>query len=112
MEEHSSVRSLARRTNSQGEEVRRTRRLETQASRRNMGREDFSLSCRTLLQLCKAGKLSVAQFRELSQALSSQPEFSLELLNTDGCLHSLVGYLSGITYYLAPITHYLLPVTY
>lgn len=95
MEEHSSVRSLARRTNSQSEEVRRTRRLETQASRRNMGREDFSLSCRTLLQLCKAGKLSVAQFRELSQALSSRPEFSLELLTTDGCLHSLVGYLSG-----------------
>ena len=75
--------------------------MESQTSRRSqLAREDFSQeiseeSCQTLAQLCKSGKLTVPQFRELSQALSTRPEFSLELLTTDGCLHALVGYLSG-----------------
>ena len=94
------VRDLVQRAHNTSQEVRRNRRLESQASRRNLAREDFSQevsekSCQTLAQLCKGGKLTVPQFRELSQALSTRPEFSLELLTTDGCLHALVGYLSG-----------------
>ena len=94
------VRDLVQRAHTTSQEVRRNRRLETQSNRRNLAREDFSQevsdhSCKTLSQLCKSGKLTVGQFRDLSQALSSKPEFSLEFLTTDGCLHSLVGYLSG-----------------
>ena len=94
------VRDLVQRAHTTSQEVRRNRRLETQSNRRNLAREDFSQevsdkSCKTLSQLCKSGKLTVGQFRELSQALSSKPEFSLEFVTTDGCLHALVGYLSG-----------------
>merc|ERR1719510_838155 len=94
------VRDLVQRAHNTRQEVRRNRRLETQSNRRNLVREDFSQevsdhSCKTLSQLCKSGKLTVGQFRDLSQALSSKPEFSLEFVTTDGCLHSLVGYLSG-----------------
>ena len=94
------VRDLVQRAHTNSQEARRNRRLETQSSRRNLAREDFNeeiseKACKALTQLCKSGKLTVDQFRELSQALSSKPEFSLEFLTTDGCLHSLVGFLSG-----------------
>ena len=95
------VRDLVQRTHQTSQEVRRARRLDSQTSRRtSLATQDFSQdisdkACKTLAQLCKTGKLSVAQFRDLSQALSSRPDFSLELVTTDGCLHSLAGYLSG-----------------
>ena len=89
------VREVVQRAHTRSQEVRRNRRLESQTSRRNISQEVSEKSCQTLAQLCKGGKLTVPQFRELSQALSTRPEFSLELLTTDGCLHALVGYLSG-----------------
>ena len=95
------VREVVQRAHTRSQEVRRNRRLESQTSRRSqLAREDFSQevsekSCQTLAQLCKGGKLTVPQFRELSQALSTRSEFSLEFLTTDGCLHALVGFLSG-----------------
>ena len=77
-------------------------RLEAQSSRRNLSKDDFNHELsdkefKTLLNLCKGGKLSVAQLRQLSQSLSSSVngDHAQLLLNSDGCLHSLVGYLSS-----------------
>ena len=95
-----AVRSVVSKAHTQNQEQRRNSRLQAQSNRRNLEAKDFSDSLsekerKTLSNLCKSGKLSVSQFRELSRALSSTPEFSVEFLNADGCLHSLVGQLTG-----------------
>ena len=96
----SSVKDIVQRAHSKSEELRKNKRLEAQSSKRNLSKDDFNheiseKEAKTLFNLCKSGKLSVAQLRDLSQALSSKPEFSTTFLNSDGCLHGLVGFLSG-----------------
>ena len=95
-----AVKEIVQKAHSDNAEQRRSRRLEAQSSRRNMSREDFNLEisdkeAKTLSNLCKSGKLTVSQFRDLSRALSSKPEFSKSFLASDGCLHGLVGQLTG-----------------
>ena len=68
--------------------------------KRNLSKDDFNheiseKEAKTLSNLCKSGKMTVSQFRQLSQALSTRPEFSESFLNSDGCLHALVGHMSG-----------------
>ena len=96
----STVKDIVQRAHSKSEELRKNKRLEAQSSKRNLSKDDFNheiseKEAKTLFNLCKSGKLSVAQLRDLSQALSSKPEFSTTFLNSDGCLHGLVGFLSG-----------------
>jgi len=94
------VRAVVQRAQTESEQARRSRRLQTQSNKRNLASQDFihelsEKELKTLCNLCKSGKLSLQQLRHLSKALSSKPGFSLEFLNADGCLHSLVGFLSG-----------------
>jgi len=94
------VKEIVQRAHNKNDEIRRTKRLEAQSSKRNLSKSDFQheiseKEAKTLSNLCKSGKLSTDQFRQLSQALSSRPEFSEDFLNSDGCLHSLIGYLTG-----------------
>ena len=96
------VRDVRDRVSASNEAVRKNKRLEAQSSRRNLSKDDFNHELsdkefKTLLNLCKGGKLSVAQLRQLSQSLSSSVngDHAQLLLNSDGCLHSLVGYLSS-----------------
>jgi len=94
------VKEIVQRAHSKNDEIRKTKRLEAQSSKRNLSKSDFKQEisekeAKTLSNLCKSGKLSTDQFRQLSQALSSKPEFSADFLNSDGCLHSLIGYLTG-----------------
>merc|ERR1719225_1602262 len=96
----SAVKNIVQKAHTNNEQVRRNKRLEAQSSKRNLSKDDFNheiseKEAKTLFNLCKSGKLSVAQLRDLSQALSSKPEFSTTFLNSDGCLHGLVGFLSG-----------------
>jgi len=94
------VKEIVQRAHSKNDEIRKHKRLEAQSSKRNLTKTDFKQGvsekeAKTLSNLCKSGKLSTDQFRELSQALSSKPEFSADFMNSDGCLHSLIGFLSG-----------------
>ena len=96
----SNVKEIVQKAHSDSAEQRRARRLEAQSSRRNLSRGDFSheisdKEAKTLTNLCRSGKLSVGQLRDLSRALSSKPEFSRTLLASEGCLHGLVGQLTG-----------------
>ena len=96
----SAVKDIVQKAHSDSAEQRRSRRLEAQSSRRNLTKQDFNTElsdkeAKTLSNLCKSGKLTVSQFRDLSRALSSKPEFSLSFLTSDGCLHGLVGQLTG-----------------
>jgi len=95
-----AVKEIVQRAHSKNDEIRKTKRLESQSGRRNLSKSDFKQEIsekevKTLSNLCKSGKLSTDQFRDLSQALSSKPEFSKDFMNSDGCLHSLIGWLSG-----------------
>jgi len=94
------VRDIVAKAHRQTEDLRANRRLETQLSRRSIQDDDFTREisekeAKTLANVCKSGKISVAQFRCLSEALSEQPNFANHFLSQDGCLHALVGYLSG-----------------
>ena len=96
----SAVKEIVQKAHSDSAEQRKTRRLEAQSSKRNLSKQDFNTEitdkeAKTLSNLCKSGKLTVSQFRDLSRALSSKPEFSLSFLTSDGCLHGLVGQLTG-----------------
>jgi len=96
----SSVKQLVQKAHHHNEEIRKNKRLEAQSSKRNISKTDFNSEisdkeAKTLSNLCKSGKLSIDQFRELSQALSSKPEFSEDFMNSDGCLHALVGWVCG-----------------
>ena len=96
----SSVKQLVQKAHHHNEEIRKNKRLEAQSFKRNISKTDFKLEisdkeAKTLSNLCKSGKLSIDQFRELSQALSSKPEFSEDFMNSDGCLHALVGWVCG-----------------
>ena len=81
----STVKDIVQRAHSKSEELRKNKRLEAQSSKRNLSKDDFNheiseKEAKTLFNLCKSGKLSVAQLRDLSQALSSKPEFSTTFL--------------------------------
>lgn len=94
------VREIVSRAHRQNGEVRAARRLEAQQGRRNIQQDDFTKEvsekeAKTLANVCKSGKITMEQFRCLSKALSDQPGFADHFLGQDGCLHSLVGYLTG-----------------
>lgn len=96
----SAVKEIVQKAHSDSAEQRKNKRLEAQSSKRNLSKQDFNTEitdkeAKTLSNLCKSGKLTVSQFRDLSRALSSKPEFSLSFLTSDGCLHGLVGQLTG-----------------
>jgi len=96
----SAVKEIVQRAHSKNDEIRKTKRLEALSDKRNLSSRDFrqdisEKDAKTLSNLCKSGKLSTDQFRDLSLALSSKPEFSADFMNSDGCLHSLIGFLSG-----------------
>jgi len=94
------VREIVAKAHRQSEELRTNKRLEAQSGRRNIQNDDFireisEKEAKTLANVCKSGKISVAQFRCLSEAISEQPNFAEHFLSQDGCLHALVGYLTG-----------------
>jgi len=96
----SAVKDIVQRAHYKNDEIRKTKRLEALSGKRNLSKTDFKQDisekdAKTLSNLCKSGKLSTDQFRDLSLALSSKPEFSADFMNSDGCLHSLIGFLSG-----------------
>ena len=82
----SGVRNIVQKAHTNNEEVRKNKRLESQSSRRNLSKDDFNheiseKEAKTLSNLCKSGKMTVSQFRQLSQALSARPEFSESFLH-------------------------------
>lgn len=94
------MRDVVARAHRHNDEIRANRRLEAQAGRRNIQNDDFTREisekeAKTLANVCKSGKMSLAQFRCLSQAISEQADFADHFLSQDGCLHALVGYLTG-----------------
>ena len=98
--EKSGVREIVAKAHRHNGELRDRRRLEAQATRRNIEQDDFTREisekeAKTLANTCKSGKISVAEFRNLSEAISAQSGFAEHFLSQDGCLHALVGYLSG-----------------
>jgi len=97
---NSAVKEVVQKVHSKNEESRKNRRLEAQSTRRHLCKDDFcheisEKEFKTLTNLCKSGKLSVAQWRDLSQALNSQPDNCKYFVDSDGCLHALVGQLTG-----------------
>ena len=68
------VKALVQRAHSQSQENRRNRRLQAQSGKRNLTSQEFNDSLtekelKTLSNLCKSGKLTVVQFRDLSKGV-------------------------------------------
>jgi len=98
--DNNGVREIVAKAHRHNDEIRANKRLEAQAGRRNIENDDFTREisekeAKTLANVCKSGKISVAQFRSLSRAITEQPGFADHFLTQDGCLHALVGYLTG-----------------
>lgn len=96
----SGVKEIVEKAHRKNEEIRATKRLEALSSRRNISEKDFrqevsDKEAKTLVNLCKSGRIRVDQFRDLSQALSDKQDLAAYFLDSDGCLHSLTGYMSG-----------------
>ena len=101
-EQSHEVREVREKVVASTDQARRNKRLEAQSSRRNISRDDCDheiseKQVKTLLNMCKTSKLTLTSFRHLSQALScdQRSEYCQLLLDSEGCLHALVGYLSG-----------------
>ena len=97
---NSAVKEVVQKAHSKNEETRRNRRLEAQSTRRHLCKDDFcheisEKEFKTLTNLCKSGKLDVSQWRDLSQALNSKADHCQFFVDSDGCLHALVGQLTG-----------------
>jgi len=97
---NSAVKEVVQKAHSKNEETRKNKRLEAQSSRRQLCKDDFcheisEKEFKTLTNLCKSGKLSVSQWRDLSQALNSKADHCKLFVDSDGCLHALVGQLTG-----------------
>jgi len=95
-----AVTEIVQKAHKKTELIRASKRLEAQSVGRHLSNKDFNdeitgKEAKTLANLCKSGKISVDQFRDLCQALSNKPEFAASFLDTDGCLQSLIGQLSG-----------------
>jgi len=98
-----SVRDIIQKSLQKSQDVRAEKRLEIQSSHRNLQPSDFESDIsdketKTLANQCKSGKISVQELHKLCQATSSDKKYSETFINEDGCLHSLVGYLSGQDY--------------
>ena len=66
------VRAVVQRVHTHSQENRRSRRLQAQSGKRNLSSQEFNdtlteKELKTLSNLCKSGKLTVPQFRELSK---------------------------------------------
>jgi len=97
--DNNPVKDIVQKVHYHKDEIRKNKRLEAQSSQRNLSLTDFQelseKDAKTLLNLCRNGKLSSEQFRVLNETIVVKPEFGKELINLDGCLHSLIGWLSG-----------------
>ena len=76
----SAVKEIVQRAHSKNDEIRKTKRLEALSDKRNLSSRDFrqdisEKDAKTLSNLCKSGKLSTDQFRDLSLASFSGPFF-------------------------------------
>jgi hypothetical protein len=94
------VRAVVQRVHGSGAEARARRRLEAQSK----GRKQLDLAeykeevaereMKNLINFCKSGKISANQLKRLSTALL-EPGYCLQFQAEDGCLHGLVGLISG-----------------
>jgi hypothetical protein len=100
MKMDSGVKEIVQKAHKKNEEIRASKRLDALSTRRKIADEDFKQEvsdkeAKTLVNLCKSGRISVDQMRDLSQALSDKPDLAAHFLDSDGCLHALTGLLSG-----------------
>eukprot|EP00088_Acartia_fossae_P009493 TRINITY_DN14611_c0_g1_i1.p1 TRINITY_DN14611_c0_g1~~TRINITY_DN14611_c0_g1_i1.p1 ORF type:complete len:374 (-),score=59.04 TRINITY_DN14611_c0_g1_i1:266-1387(-) len=96
---NSEVRSLVQRSHEVNNESRAQRRLKAQSRGRNINLDEYREEVtekenKTLINLCKTGKIDVNHLKRLSKAFTVRCH-SEQFLNEDGCLHALVGLLSG-----------------
>jgi len=96
----SNVRDIVEKAHKKNSELRAHKRLDNLSSKRNLNGQDFShdlndKEAKTLINICKSGRMSVEELRSLSQGLTSMPSLSSQLLDSEGCLHALTGILSG-----------------
>ena len=94
------MREVVAKAHRQNGQARANKRMEGLNDRRNIEEDDFTREisekeAKTLANVCKSGRISVAQFRSLSEAISTHLTFGDHLLGQDGCLHALVGHLTG-----------------
>jgi len=95
-----SVRDIIQKSLQKSHDVRAEKRLEVQSSHRNLEPSDFESDItdketKTLANQCKSGKISVQELHKLCQATSQDRKYCEVFINEEGCLHSLVGYISG-----------------
>lgn len=93
------VREVVQRSHQQNTKNRSRRRLEAQSKGRKMNFSEYKDEVsekenKTLINLCKAAKISVDQLKRLSAALARKDN-AQQFLAEDGCLHALVGLISG-----------------
>jgi len=95
----SEVRSVVSRAHEARTEIRTKKRLETQSRGRKISMSDFKDEVtegenRNLRAACKSGKISTDQLKRLSKALTTKA-YAEDFLSESGCLHALVGLISG-----------------
>jgi len=93
------VRAVLNRSHQAKSESRARRRLEAQSAGRGLELAEYrdkvtDKEAKTLFNLCKTGKIGQTELKRLSKAFTERT-FSEQFLREDGCLHSLVGLMSG-----------------
>jgi len=95
----SEVRSVVRRAHNENTKSRDKRRSQAINKGRKLHKEDFSGEMKPgeldqLCQECKSGKITLDQLKRLSEGFK-EPDVCEKFLNSDGCLHGLIGLVSG-----------------
>jgi hypothetical protein len=95
-----NVRDIVQKSLQKSNEVRAEKRLEVQSSHRNLTKADFESGisdkvAKTLANQCKSGKITITELQKLCEILASSKNFCEGFVNNDGCLHTLVGFITG-----------------
>jgi len=93
------VRAVVERSHASRAQERAQRRHEAQARARQIDLSDYKEEVtdkeyKTVLNLCKTGKISAVELKRLSKAVTKK-SCCEQFLAEDGCLHSLVGLATG-----------------
>jgi len=93
------TRSVVTRAHEARTEIRNKKRLEAQSRGRKIDLSEFNdevseSESKALRTACKMSKISTDQLKRLSKALTTRV-YADDFLGESGCLHSLVGFVSG-----------------